>query len=391
MNILVCPWRVPYPLHFGDTLRIYNIFRLISKKNSVYLLYIDNEINRQLLEKIPAGIFSECIPLEFRDLSDFDILLNRKRPKVELFKEKIISIIDEYNIDVLHLQNGRISLMLNQFRKIPVVMDKADLDTLAIYREIKQSKILRKILLLKYFFITMMLEKRQLGSFHAATFVSEIDAHYARKLNKASYIKVITNGVNTNYFSPLPGIVPDDPSIIFFGNMDFPPNVDAATYIYNEIYPLVQASFPEVKFYIVGNNPLPQIMQYKSKKVIVTGFVEDIRSFVMRASVVVVPMRMGSGIKNKILEAMAMGKPVVANNNGVEALDEETKNCILLGDTPQQIAKIIIKLLDNEELRKDLGERARMCVLKNFQWIYAAWEYLELYRELINKGNYEDM
>ncbi|MHB8104774.1 MAG: glycosyltransferase family 4 protein, partial [Dehalococcoidales bacterium] len=222
--------------------------------------------------------------------------------------------------------------------------------------------------------------------FPVTTVVSPMDKKFLNKLNKKADVRVIPNGVDINYFSARDVIEEDYPSILFFGTMDFSPNVDAALYIYHEILPLIRVKIPNVKFYIAGADPSPEIKKLaKDNNIIVTGFIEDIRFELQRANVVLVPMRKGSGIKNKILEAMAMETPIVTNSIGAEALSEEAKNCLLIGDTADAIADHVVNLLINPERGLNLAKRGRTVVMRQYTWDGVAKQYEELYLELLNK------
>ena len=166
--------------------------------------------------------------------------------------------------------------------------------------------------------------------------------------------------------------------------MKFPPNINAVFYIYKKILPLIRSQISDLKFYIVGRDPPRNIKNLADNDhIIVTGFVDDIRHYILKASVVLAPMKSGSGIKIKILEAMAMGKPVVTNPMGAEAFNKEVKNCLLIGETADEIANHVITLLRNKEKRVDVGKKGREIVMKEYTWDRLAEKYEKVYIELL--------
>ena len=140
-------------------------------------------------------------------------------------------------------------------------------------------------------------------------------------------------------------------------------------YFYSEIYPIVRKRYPEITFYIVGNDPHPEIQKLsKDPSVVVTGFVEDIRLYLPKSSVFVCPYIYGSGMKNKVLEAMAMGKPVVSTPTGALGIDISDGENIVIADNPRDFAAGIINLLDNEKLRQKIGYKGRRLIENRYSW-----------------------
>jgi glycosyltransferase involved in cell wall biosynthesis len=156
--------------------------------------------------------------------------------------------------------------------------------------------------------------------------------------------------------------------VIFEGNQSFPPNIDAARHFHSAIYPRILRHFPGCRFYIVGRSPLRPVRELASDKVIVTGRVDDIRPSLAKASVFVCPMRMGSGIKNKSLQAWAMAKPVVSTPAGIGGLAAIPNHNIIVSDGAMSFADAVCQLLADAQRRKDLGESARETILAHHSW-----------------------
>jgi glycosyltransferase involved in cell wall biosynthesis len=160
----------------------------------------------------------------------------------------------------------------------------------------------------------------------------------------------------------------DYPSLIFEGNMSFLPSVDAMIYFCRDVFPLITAKAPEAKLWIVGRDPTSEVRNLHNERIIVTGTVDDVRPYLARASVFICPMRKGAGIKNKLLQAWAMGKPVVATSVGAGGLPAVHQKNVLIADDTHSFAREIICLLADPELRKTLGRNGRQTVLSKYTW-----------------------
>ena len=150
--------------------------------------------------------------------------------------------------------------------------------------------------------------------------------------------------------------------------MDYFPNIDAVLFFYEKIFPLVKKRRPAAKFIIGGMNPVPRVNALRSKDVFVTGFVPDMREYLGRAAVCVVPLRIAKGVQNKVLEAMAMGVPVVSTtsaNEGIHALDQRD---LVIADEPQYFAEQILDILESHDRATDLARNARSFVEQHFSW-----------------------
>ena len=197
--------------------------------------------------------------------------------------------------------------------------------------------------------------------------VSENDracfAHYA----DSRRISVIPTGVDTEYFQP--SSVPEQQdTTVFTGSMDWMPNEDGVAYFVEKILPLIRREIPEAAFWAVGRRPPRRLQSLASHSVVVTGAVEDIRPYLAKAALCVVPLRSGSGTRIKIFEAMAMGKAVVSTSMGAEGLPVRHGDNIILADDPADFARQVVDLLRDPLRRQRLGHAARQLVEENYGW-----------------------
>jgi len=180
---------------------------------------------------------------------------------------------------------------------------------------------------------------------------------------------VIINGVDTNYFKPIQREKKYD--IIFSGNMGYPPNVNAATFLVRNILPLIQKTLPNVRIVLAGASPHAQVLELKSEKVTVTGWVDDIREYYAAAKLFIAPMQIGTGLQNKLLEAMAMKIPSLTSPLANQALNARDKEEILIGKNEQEFADLIIDLLTHPGKAELLADRGYEFVHQNFNWASA--------------------
>ena len=172
-------------------------------------------------------------------------------------------------------------------------------------------------------------------------------------------------------------------TLVFTGKMDYRPNVDAMTWFTSDILPLVQAEFPDTRLYIVGQKPHSRLEKLRHKNnVEITGWVQDVQPFLRGAGVYVAPLRMGSGTRLKILEAMASGCAVVATTIAISGMREEAKQALMVKDDEESMSKAIIDLLKNPAQRTALGKNAQRFVKQYYDWPVLIPDLLHIYQDI---------
>jgi sugar transferase (PEP-CTERM/EpsH1 system associated) len=257
-------------------------------------------------------------------------------------------------------------------RGIPILMDFVDVDS-EKWRQYGETQGAARA----WFY---RMEARRLLAFDraqaarsaASIFVSEDEKRIFDRLSPETQAKhiAIANGVDVAFFDPAK-VRPREktsPTIVFVGVMDYWPNVDAVTWFAQEIFPLVRRAHPNVRFQIVGAKPAASVLALKALPgVDVTGSVDDVRPYVAAADVVVAPLRIARGIQNKVLEGMAMARPVVTTPGALEGINAQSGRDLLTGKTVAEIADAVASVLDGRAPR-GLGAEARAFVLKNHEW-----------------------
>ena len=224
-------------------------------------------------------------------------------------------------------------------------------------------------------------EPRYAERFDRCTTVSEIDRQLLLKANPRLRVDVIPNGVDIQKYQPLPA-ENASPTLLFIGNMGYPPCVDAVLYFCREIFPLIRRKIGAAELWIVGRDPRPEVLQLNGDGVHVTGRVDDVIPYYRQSAVCVVPLRAGGGTRLKILEAMALGRPVVSTTIGCEGLDVVDGEHLLIADTPEQFAEKTVRLLTDRQLYQHIAANGRQLVEDRYDWDKIAGRLMDVYAEI---------
>jgi glycosyltransferase involved in cell wall biosynthesis len=211
------------------------------------------------------------------------------------------------------------------------------------------------------------------------------DARALRELVPTAKVAVVPNGVDLDYFRPLAG-EREPATLVFSGKMSYHANVSAVLHFVRHVLPLIRAVRPDVRLRVVGSQP-PRSIQTLARDpaIAVTGYVPDIREIVGRATVVLCPVTVKVGIQNKVLEAMAMGLPVVSTRAGLEGLVAAPGHDLLVADGAAEFAAHVCRLLADADLRASLGRAGRHYVETHHRWDVAARQLENLYHEATAK------
>jgi glycosyltransferase involved in cell wall biosynthesis len=211
------------------------------------------------------------------------------------------------------------------------------------------------------------------GRVDAVTVPSAQDAARVRAAQPGARVAIVPNAVDVEHYRPRPGDPPPDRStLLFFGALDYWPNVEGLLRFLDEIWPRVAATHPAARVRILGRRPPPALLARQGPRVEVAGFVPDLRPSLAAAAAVIVPLRLGGGTRLKILEAMAMARPVVSTSLGAEGIDAVAGRELLLADDPDRFAAELRRLLDDPALGERLGAAARARVLARYAWSASA-------------------
>jgi glycosyltransferase involved in cell wall biosynthesis len=310
---------------------------------------------------------------------------NVKYSKSREMQDAILKITKANNFDILHIDDIFMASNLDftskhSFKK---VVTFHNIESINYKRTFKfERNPYQKLLFLLNLFPMRRWESRIVENFDLSMVVSSLDGRFLEAKSARAKIALIPNGVDTDLFRPLPPSDHHD-NIAFVGNMDYSPNADGAVYFTKRIFPMIKSRLPEAKFLIVGRNPNQQLHKLSSDpSIILTGYVESIIPYYEITSVVAVPLRAGGGTRGKILEAMALGRPVVSTSLGAEGLEVTHKENIMIADRPEDFATITVELMRNRSFRSVLIDNARKFVESKHSWRKIAGNLDQAYKEI---------
>lgn len=283
-------------------------------------------------------------------------------------RSAVDKMLSNHNFDAVHVQHLRMSPYFLEKKNIPRILDMPD--AFSLYWE-RRKKIQNNVLLKVFesFEQKRVLKYEQvMKEYNLSLACSQEDIDYLKNLHHIESIKLLPNGVDLEMFKAGNHDYGHNHTLLFTGNMDYAPNVDAVVYFVDEILPLVKKQHPHVRFVIAGQRPVKKVTDLASDSIIITGFVKDLAAVYNDASVVVAPLRFGAGTQNKVLESMAMGIPVVCSNVGFKGLGISSGEGAIMQTEKEKFAASIIALLDSERMRKEVGMKGVSVIQKRFGW-----------------------
>lgn len=375
MKIFVLLPRIPYPLEKGDKLRAFNQIKQLAKRNEIVLCALndDPKVNEQ---DAFHALQPYCQSINFIKITKPQIALglvhaffkgwplqcgyffNRKAAK------KIDALISKHKPDMLFGQLLRVAEYIRH-KKLPKTIDYQDIFSFGMKRRADvASPITRPIFNMEYRRLKRY-EAAIFDDFDVKTIISEPDrALFPHK--KRDKILIIPNGVDHDYYKPQESEKLND--LVFTGNMSYPPNVNAVEYLANEIMPIVWKTLPEVKLYIAGATPDPKVKKAASDKIIVSGWLDDIRNAYAQSRVFIAPMRIGTGLQNKLLEAMSMCLPTITSPLANASLGAKPNEEVLIGSNAEEMAQHIISLLTDKEIAQRIAQNGHAFTHRVYDW-----------------------
>lgn len=391
MKLLLLANRIPYPPYRGDKLKIWNLAKRLSKRHELYLVsFTQTEEDRQYipeLETVFAEVHLVHLPKWKSALSCLQGLWNPLPFQVLYFKSAAMKacldmLLEKHHFDAVHVQHLRMAPYLAKEKRLKRILDLPD--AFSLYWE-RRKKIKRGFLLTQFENLEqkrVLSYERILKEYDLSLVCSAEDLQYLKNLHQIQNIRLLPNGVDLTTFAAKDHDYAHNGSLLFTGNMDYAPNVDAVVYFVREILPLIHQKFPEVIFTIAGQRPVEKVQALAGAKVIVTGFIKDLAPVYNNASVVVAPLRFGAGTQNKVLEAMAMGIPVVCSNIGFKGLNIESGEGAVMETEKSAFANSVCRLLASEALRKSVGEKGRQTISQRFDWDVITAQLEDYFKEI---------
>jgi sugar transferase (PEP-CTERM/EpsH1 system associated) len=280
------------------------------------------------------------------------------------------NLLARHAIDTIFVFSSQMAQYLPARPRQKVIMDFVDMDSAKFAAYAQSSKGPMGWMLGREARLMLAHEKAVAARADASLFVSEAEAELFRDRTGAERVHVIENGIDTDQYDPSAHFKRIDTMgrlIVFTGQMDYRPNIEGVTWFVETILPHIRIVHPDARFAIVGRNPTDAVKALtKHPGVTVTGQVADVRGWLAAAGVVVAPLKLARGIQNKVLEGMAMARPVVASTAAAQGIDHA--GTIKVGSTVGEIAEAVTQLLSDPRKAAELGAAARKQVLERYSW-----------------------
>jgi glycosyltransferase involved in cell wall biosynthesis len=409
MKLLWLSHLIPYPPKGGVLQRSFYLLRELSKHHEIDLLAFNQkdliaplykgDIERGLVDA-HQELSKICNDVEFFDIecdskaagkmllaltslfSRYPYTINWLRS--ETFSKTLLEKISRESYDLVHLDTISLDIYRPLLGNLPCVLDHHNIESHMLLRRSRQEKSLVKK---AYFFQEgvrlQRFEKRVCPEYWGHITCSDIDSERLRMITASSDIETIPNGVDTNFFAPK-GLKQDDKTLVFVGTMSWYPNIEAAFFICNEIMPRLRLLRSGVRLQIIGANPPEQLRKFalKHDDIDVLGFVDEVRDYIEKATVYVCPIMDGGGTKLKILDALAMEKPIIAHKIASEGINVTDGVDILLADQADEYAELIVRLIESSTERVSLGKAARKLALEQYDYTFIGKSLSDYYVKL---------
>ena len=377
-DILLLAHRVPYPPDRGDKIRGFHILKYLSERKRVHLIAFADD-TCDLKSKSGLAKFTGNRSIIWRSkpraVAAIEALLGRKPVSLTAFgnkplREAVDNILSRHSIDTIYVFSSQMAQYLPSRPRQRVIMDFVDMDSAKFASYAKSSTGPMAWFMRREAKMLFSHERAVAHRASASLFVSTAEADLFRAMSGAERVHVVENGIDTEFFDPMAHFKRIDSMnslIVFTGQMDYRPNIEAVTWFVEAILPHIHVRHPEARFAIVGRNPTEAVKALANQPgVIVTGEVADVRGWIAASCVVVAPLKLARGVQNKVLEAMAMARPVVASRAAAEGIDHG--GTIRVGGTVGEIAEEVIALLDDPAVAAAIGRDARAQVQARYSW-----------------------
>ena len=374
MKIFMLVSRVPWPLEKGDKLRAFHQLKMLARDHEVHLCCLnDKSPNPEAvveLSKITPHIHIIQLNKLLIGWRLIRALFSDRPFQVHYFfqrspNNKIAGLINEIKPDHIYCQLIRTSEYVKHRHEYKKTLDYMDALSSGLRRRTNDASWWMKIFVREEAKRLTAYENLIFEYFDHHTIISAQDRQLIFHPER-NRISVIPNGIDSNFFTPVATVKKFH--IAFTGNMSYPPNVDCAIRLAKEILPIIHKSMPEVKLLIAGANPSRSILQLQSESVHVSGWMEDIRDAYNQSTIFMAPIRRGSGLQNKLLEAMCMNLPCVTSGIAANAMNAINEEHMLICETNEEFSAMAMRLLQQHEDASRIGERGRDFVVRHFNW-----------------------
>ncbi|MBL8308069.1 MAG: TIGR03087 family PEP-CTERM/XrtA system glycosyltransferase [Rubrivivax sp.] len=381
-TVLMLAHRLPYPPNKGDKIHTYQLLKSLASRHKVLLgTFVDDPDDEQYVPKVRemcAELHVSRLDRRSAKLRALGGLADGRPLSVAFYRDAALAgwvqrQREARRADVLFVYSSSMLQYAEDF-DLPMAIDFADVDSAKWAEYARRHGFPMSWVYRREAAKLLGVERRFAARARWSLFATEKEAQLFRELapESADRSGVLGNGVDAEFFTPDPARPSPFPEgeipVVFMGAMDYWPNVDAVTWFAAEALPQLRQRWPTLRFHIVGRSPAPAVQALQSDAVNVTGTVPDVRAYVQHAAVVVAPLRLARGIQNKVLEAMAMARPVVAATSCVASMDVTAGEHALAAETAADYAREVAALIENRERAAAIGRAGRQRVIDVYGW-----------------------
>lgn len=405
MRILFLSQIVPYPPHGGVLQRGYNLLREIGKYNEVHLLaFLHADIlgTPELVEASKRELERHCASVRYfplwpkqsvvHKLAGFGAGLVYPKPfsvlahRSAAYRKAITDRLESQAIDLLHIDTIGLAPYRRPAPGLPCVLTHHNIESQLMARRAEfETAALRKYYVGLQARRLRAYEAEQAPLFDTNIMMSPNDRDELLRIAPGAATAIVPNGVDTEYFTP--ATEGHELAAIYTGGMNMYANKDAVLYFLHEMWPAVLRAHPGARFYAIGQDPPRELLDYAKREpsVVVTGYVEDVRPYVRKAAVYVVPLRVGGGTRLKVLDALAQGKAIVSTSVGCEGIGVTPGRNIFIEDEPAGFAARVNALFADAAARRTLGTAARELAVSSYSWSAIGADLQRTYEAIARK------
>lgn len=379
MKVIYITTRPPYPPHKGDQLIAFEQIRNMPKeKHEIYLVSLvsnyseTNEVKNRLGEYCKEIYFIKIDRIT-QCLSMLKTIVNMKPLQVNMYNNKYIinrirEIQNEVRPDIVHFQTARLGEVLKDL-KAPKVLDMIDILSLNMKRRAQRETFFFKIVFMIEAILLEKYEASIINKYKKVTMVSQNDLDNSN-LKSCTNIVINPNGtfIDKEYLEQYKDIKKEN-IILFHGNMNYFPNYEAMDYFVKHIWPDIITKYPDYRLFIVGKDPIDKIANLNNKNnIVVTGFVEDICEYLCKAKIGVYPLNSGTGMQNKILEALACGLPIIASDYALQGIPGITSSEVIVANKKEEYLSAIDNLINSDDVRTRYKVNGQSFIFSRYSW-----------------------
>lgn len=384
-ELLFLVHRIPFPPNKGDKIRSFNMLKALSTHYNVHLAtFVDDPDDEKYVEQLSNWCSSFIAKKQSKLISKLKALsgfVTNRAISLPYYSDRAVSCWIEKKIHEQHITrclvfSGAMAQFIEPFDALlkASVIDFVDVDSDKWFQYSQNKKGIKSWFYKREARLLAKYEQSIAAQASASCFVSDDEAKVFNKhlpLSHQSKVFGIRNGVDTDYFSPSADvtekIITNSKSIVFTGAMDYWANINAVVWFIENVWPSILLTHSDAVFYVVGAKPSSEVLQYNGlNNIVVTGRVEDVRPYIAQARLSVAPLQIARGIQNKVLEALAMARPLVLTGMAAEGINSNSQVGYWIEDKAEKMAQQISKILNNEYETSFPSNREFVQV--NFSW-----------------------